>query len=53
MELAIKLSLAKAKGELCTMRNRLDEIPEKTLCEKEGRAHRTRKSCGKEEQQKA
>ena len=48
MELAIKLSLAKAKGELWAMRNRLDELPEKGLCEKEGRTHRTRKSCGKE-----
>lgn len=53
MELAIKLSLAKAKGELWAMRNSLDELPEMGLCEKEGRTHRTRKSCGKEQQQKA
>ena len=50
MELAIKLSLAKTKGELWALRSRLDQIPEKVQCGKQGRACRTRNSHGKEEQ---
>lgn len=50
MELAIKLSLAKTKGELWALRSKFDEIPEKVWCGKQGRACRARNSCGKEEQ---